>query len=173
MARPWHRCRRQGSRICRMRRRSVAQRLRMVPAGVAFPGVPDCGVGGLVFRAGAELAHKPKSAATARINNTRCRVGSSSRRISRRGASIVRGSFLIIRTRDCRSLQLHSSAWFIPGSHIVATGVGGRWASRPEAIHDSCDPRRARIEPGPKLAESGSIFLTILDPHLELSYTQE
>ncbi len=38
--------------------------------------------------------------------------------------------------------------------------VGGRWASRPEAIHDSCYPQRARIEPGPKLAESGSIILT-------------
>ena len=33
-------------------------------------------------------------------------------------------------------------------------------ASRPEAIHDSCYPQRARIEPGPKLAESGSMILT-------------
>ncbi len=56
------------------------------------------------------------------------------------------------------------AAWFIPGSHIVVAGVGGRWASRQEAIHDSCDAQRARIEPGPKLPESGSIFLKILNP---------
>ena len=45
-------------------------------------------------------------------------------------------------------------AYFIPGSHIAGAGVGGRWASRPEAIHDSCDDQNwLRFPARPQLRE--------------------
>ena len=58
--------------------------------------------------------------------------------------------------RASRPEAIHDSCyWQLAHAEGELTG-----ASRPEAIHDSCYPQRARIEPGPKLAESGSMILT-------------